>query len=69
MYSLTKKQGFAKDYGLKKQIQDAAGSSMYNIAEGFDSETNPAAAGLFVDSSLISRNMKSAKRPTVNPEP
>ncbi len=29
-----------KDYGLKKQIQDAAGSSMHNIAEGFDSETN-----------------------------
>jgi four helix bundle protein len=28
------------DYGLKRQIQDAAGSSMHNIAEGFDSETN-----------------------------
>jgi len=26
---------------LKGQIQDAAGSSMHNIAEGFDSETNP----------------------------
>ncbi|MCJ7685304.1 MAG: four helix bundle protein [Desulfobacteraceae bacterium] len=26
---------------MKKQIQDAAGSSMHNIAEGFDSETNP----------------------------
>ncbi len=38
---LTKNPGFAKDYGLKKQIQDAAGSSMHNIAEGFDSETNP----------------------------
>ncbi len=37
---LTKKAGFAKDYGLKRQIQDAAGSSMHNIAEGFDSETN-----------------------------
>ena len=65
---LTKKPEFEKDYGLKKQIQDAAGSSMHNIAEGFDSETNPAAAGLFVDSSPISRNMKSAKRSTVNPE-
>jgi hypothetical protein len=42
VYRLTKKPGFAKDYGLKKQIQDAAGSSMHNIAEGFDSETNPA---------------------------
>ncbi|MCG2776520.1 MAG: four helix bundle protein [Desulfobacterales bacterium] len=68
VYRLTKKRGFAKDYGLKKQIQDAAGSSMHNIAEGFDSETNPAAAGLFVDSSPISRNMKSTKRSTVNPE-
>ena len=25
VYRLTKKPGFAKDYGLKKQIQDAAG--------------------------------------------
>ena len=41
VYRLTKKPGFANDYGLKKQIQDAAGSSMHNIAEGFDSETNP----------------------------
>jgi four helix bundle protein len=36
-----KKSGLAKDYGLKGQIQEAAGSSMHNIAEGFDSETNP----------------------------
>ena len=40
VYSLTKKPGFAKDYGLKGQIQGAAGSSTHNIAEGFDSETN-----------------------------
>ena len=40
VYRLTKKLKFAKDYGLKSQIQDAAGSSMHNIAEGFDSETN-----------------------------
>jgi four helix bundle protein len=40
VYCLTKKAGFAKHYGLKRQIQDAAGSSMHNIAEGFDSETN-----------------------------
>ena len=40
VYCLTKKLRFAKDYGLKGQIQDAAGSSMHNIAEGFDSETN-----------------------------
>ena len=41
IYRLTKKPQFSKDYGLKNQIQDAAGSSMHNIAEGFDSETNP----------------------------
>ena len=40
VYHLTKKLEFAKDYGLKRQMQDAAGSSMHNIAEGFDSETN-----------------------------
>ena len=40
MYRLTKKPRFAKDYGLKRQIQDAARSSMHNIVEGFDSETN-----------------------------
>jgi len=41
VYLLTKKAKFTRDFGLKKQIQDAAGSSMHNIAEGFDSETNP----------------------------
>jgi len=53
VYGLTKKSKFARDFGLKGQIQDAAGlprsmrslfnwgSSMHNIAEGFDSETNP----------------------------
>ena len=41
VYGLTKKPKFARDFGLKRQIQDAAGSSMHNIAEGFDSETNP----------------------------
>ena len=40
VYRLTKKPDFAKDYGLKRQVQEAAGSSMHNIAEGFDSETN-----------------------------
>jgi len=40
VYGLTKKTDFSKDYGLKRQIQGAAGSSMHNIAEGFDSETN-----------------------------
>ena len=41
VHSLTKKPKFSRDFGLKGQIQDAAGSSMHNIAEGFDSETNP----------------------------
>ena len=41
VYGLTKKTEFAHDFGLKRQIQDAAGSSIHNIAEGFDAETNP----------------------------
>ncbi len=40
VYRLTKKDGFNRDFGLKEQIQRAAGSSMHNIAEGFDSESN-----------------------------
>lgn len=40
VYKLTNKQLFSRDFGLKGQIQDAAGSSMHNIAEGFDAETN-----------------------------
>jgi four helix bundle protein len=41
VYDLTKNSKFARDFGLKGQIQNAAGSAMHNIAEGFDSETNP----------------------------
>ncbi|MDA3832828.1 MAG: four helix bundle protein [Spirochaetales bacterium] len=41
VYGLTEKARFARDFGLKGQIQNAAGSSMHNIAEGFDSETTP----------------------------
>ena len=40
VYGLTQKEKFARDFSLKNQIQGAAGSSMHNIAEGFDSETN-----------------------------
>jgi four helix bundle protein len=40
VYALTAGPSFSKDFGLKNQIQEAAGSSMHNIAEGFDSETN-----------------------------
>jgi four helix bundle protein len=39
IYRLTNKEMFARDFGLKKQIQNAAGSAMHNIAEGFDSDT------------------------------
>ena len=41
VYSLTKQQPFSEDYGLKDQIRKAVGSSMHNIAEGFDAETTP----------------------------
>lgn len=40
VYQLTRNPKFEPDYGLKRQIQQAAGSVMHNIAEGFDSETN-----------------------------
>jgi four helix bundle protein len=41
IYDLTEHANFSKDYRLKSQIQDAAGSVMHNIAEGFDAGTNP----------------------------
>ncbi len=41
VYDLTLKTRFSRDFGLRGQIQDAAGSSMHNIAEGFDAESNP----------------------------
>lgn len=40
VYGLTKEAPFAKDFGLKERIQDAAASSMHNTALGFDSETS-----------------------------
>lgn len=36
IYSLTKKELFSKDYGMRDQIQRASVSTMANIAEGFD---------------------------------
>ena len=41
IYDLTSGALFAKDYGLKDQVQRAAGSAMHNIAEGFDADSNP----------------------------
>ena len=40
IYELTKHTGFAKDFRLRDQINDAAGSVMHNIAEGFDAGSN-----------------------------
>lgn len=41
IYDLTEHPKFSKAFRLRDQIQGAAGSVMHNIAEGFDSETNP----------------------------
>jgi four helix bundle protein len=41
VYALTGHSTFAKDLRLLAQIRDAAGSVMHNIAEGFDSGTDP----------------------------
>jgi four helix bundle protein len=36
IYDATRGEKFRRDFGLKDQIQRAAGSVMHNIAEGFD---------------------------------
>ena len=41
VYNVTKTGSFAKDFSLKDQIRAAAGSSMHNIAEGFDGGSHP----------------------------
>lgn len=41
IYSLSSTDPFAKDYGLKDQIRRSAVSVMSNIAEGFESRTQP----------------------------
>jgi four helix bundle protein len=41
IYSLTEQGVFARDFGLKDQIRRAAVSVMSNIAEGFESLTQP----------------------------
>jgi len=40
IYRVTAQTGFAKDFGLRDQIQRAAVSIMANIAEGFDSNSD-----------------------------
>lgn len=39
LYGITQAGAFAKDFGLRAQIQRAAVSVMANIAEGFDCES------------------------------
>ena len=41
VYKVSKQGAFGKDYGLKDQIQGSSNSIMANIAEGFDSQSNP----------------------------
>ncbi len=41
IYRLTGHPEFSRDYRLRDQIRDAAGSVMHNIAEGFDAGSNP----------------------------
>lgn len=41
VYSITEEGKFAKDFGLKDQIRRACVSIMSNIAEGFESKTQP----------------------------
>jgi four helix bundle protein len=40
VYEVTKAGEFAKDYGWRDQITRSAGSTMHNIAEGFDAGSN-----------------------------
>ena len=39
IYSLTNKDSFSKDFGMRDQIRRASVSVMANIAEGFDCES------------------------------
>ena len=41
VYAFTEQGKFSKDFGLKNQIQRASVSVMINIAEGFESRTQP----------------------------
>jgi four helix bundle protein len=40
VYGLTKNEGFKYDWDLKNQINRSSGSTMDNIAEGFDRNSN-----------------------------
>ena len=36
IYDITSEKSFGKDFQLRDQMRDAAGSAMHNIAEGFE---------------------------------
>jgi four helix bundle protein len=40
VYALSQKDAFSHDFTLRNQIRAAAGSTMANIAEGFDGDTD-----------------------------
>jgi len=41
VYELTRQDKFSRDFGLRDQIQRAASSAIHNIAEGFESGSDP----------------------------
>ena len=41
VYGLTRQEKFSRDYGLRDHIKRAANSVMHNIAEGFESGSDP----------------------------
>ena len=41
IYDISGEGLFTKDYELRNQIRRSSGSTMHNIAEGFESGTNP----------------------------
>ena len=41
VYELTRNEKFSRDFGLRDQVQRAASSVMHNIAEGFESGSDP----------------------------
>ena len=41
VYELTRHDKFSRDFGLRDQIQRTASSVMHNIAEGFESGSDP----------------------------
>ncbi|WP_251964065.1 four helix bundle protein [Salinibacter ruber] len=49
VYEHTQQEPFAKDFGLRDQIQRASVSVMSNIAEGFESRTQSIFVDHFVD--------------------